>query len=409
MKKSTILLVAILMILFGCNKNSPSGPEQISVDISGEWKGYLLLDELGNEMTADSTYTLTITQDNASLTSTLIIPEEFGYTSPINLTGEIKNDSTFTLEGNYQKDEIKVYGALKEDHSLETSIVYANDEMHFLIMYKEEDLLTGSYDNTYKLEKKLGEYGNGRSIILVHGMDDNAHSWDKMLNYFDEHGISQTNNVWIFEYKWWRHIEENGYMMAKYVLEAQDNNRLSKDPIIIAHSMGGLVARAYITDDHFDGRQNFYRLVTLSTPHHGSNLAHFVPFGDSDGVGDLIPGHSFLNNLNSNETDIAQRSKYWLLNGRIGTYPSCYVLGKPLCYHWHHPKPTLIEKIGHGRLKKPNDGMVTNASARFDEDDYYETDHNVHRIDTFEWINHSYLNKDTRICKWVTDFIKDHQ
>jgi len=80
-----------------------------------------------------------------------------------------------------------------------------------------------------------------------------------------------------------------------------------------------------------------------------------------------------------------------------------------LCYHWHNPMPTYIEKAGHGKLDKPNDGMVTNASARFTGNEYYAEDNNVHRVNTFEWIDHKQLNKDERICKWVKDFINDHQ
>jgi triacylglycerol esterase/lipase EstA (alpha/beta hydrolase family) len=197
--------------------------------------------------------------------------------------------------------------------------------------------------------------------------------------------------------------------MENMISEKQDEGKISQYPIIIAHSMGGLVSRSYI----IASSGNFHRLVTLSTPHLGSTLAHFVPFGDEIGVGDLIPGHNFLNNLNSNSFEKTQRSKYWLLNGRVGTYPSCEkCIGdhcKYFCYHWHNPMPTIIEKVGHGKLDKPNDGMVTNASARFTGNQYYEEDNNVHRVATFEWIDHKQLNKDHRICKWVKEFINDHQ
>ena len=203
----------------------------------------------------------------------------------------------------------------------------------------------------------MGEIGTGRSIILVHGMDDNADSWNEMLDYFDNHGIDETNNVWVFQYDWKEHIDYNGNLMAAYVLGYQTENKITQDPIIIAHSMGGLVSRSYIANTQHADTTNFHRLVTLSTPHLGSELAHFVPFGDEDGVGDLIPGHAFINNLNSDSYEKTQRWKYWLLNGRVGTYPSCYVLHHPLCYKWHHPKPTYIEKVGHAKLDKPNDGI----------------------------------------------------
>ena len=53
--------------------------------------------------------------------------------------------------------------------------------------------------------------------------------------------------------------------------------------------------------------------------------------------------------------------------------------------------------------------MVTNASARFTGNKYYAADNNVHRVNTFEWIDHKRLNKDHRVCKWVKYFINSHQ
>jgi len=417
MKITQIKLIAVILTAFvmitSCSKDNPVEPEPITIDISGEWNGHLLLDGLGNERTSDSNYVLNVVQNNNSLTASLYIPDEFEFISPINFSGEIENDSTLTLTGIQDEAELTIHGIVEEDHSLEIAIEGIEQEAQFVIMYQEEDLLTGSFSNTYKLELKLGEIGTGRSIILVHGMDDNADSWNEMLDYFDDHGIDETNNVWVFEYKWWKHIDENGHMMAAYVLGAQIENKITKDPIIIAHSMGGLVSRSYIANTDYADTTNFYRLVTLSTPHLGSKLADIVPFGDEDGIGDLTPGHDFLDDLNSDSYEKTQRSKYWLLNGRVGTYPSCEkCIGDHciyLCYHWHNPMPTYIEKAGHGKLDKPNDGMVTNASARFTGNEYYAEDNNVHRVNTFEWIDHKQLNKDERICKWVKDFINDHQ
>ena len=42
--------------------------------------------------------------------------------------------------------------------------------------------------------------------------------------------------------------------------------------VIVAHSMGGLVARAYLRDH---GTRRVAKVITLGTPHHGTGLAHF--------------------------------------------------------------------------------------------------------------------------------------
>ncbi|MBL4560101.1 MAG: hypothetical protein JKX79_03865 [Labilibaculum sp.] len=403
-KLITVLFISIILSV-SCRK-SVVETEQISMDINGEWLGYLMSDGLGNEKTSDSSYTFDVIQSNNLLTATLGIPAEFGFNSSISFSGEIHSDSTLNMISTNNDTELKIFGTVNEDKSLEIVIDGAEQERQFILMYMEEHLLTSSYSNAHKLELKLGQIGTGRSIILVHGMNDNANSWKEMLAYLDEHDIDATNNVWIFEYKWWEPIAYNGYKMSEMVTEKQNENKITQHPIIIAHSMGGLVSRSYIK-----GHGDFYRLVTLSTPHLGSKLSHFVPFGTVSGVGDLIPGHDFLNELNSDTYEKAQRSKYWLLNGRISTYPACLdpIFHIPTCYHWHHPEPTHIEKIGHGKLNKPNDGMVANSSARFTGNDYYQRDNSVHRVNTFEWINHKNLNKNHRVCKWVKDFINDHQ
>jgi len=414
MKITQIKLIAVIFTAFlmmtGCNNDNPvAETEQISFDISGEWTGHILLDGLGNERTSDSSYIFIVVQNNNSITASLSMPDEFGFNSPINFTGEISNDSTLTMNG-FSDKELNIYGTWQKDKTLDIAIEGVEEENQFVIFHKEEDLLTSPLKiNEFELKKKLGEIGTGRSIILVHGMNDDADSWNEMLDYFDKHGVDTTNNVWVFQYNWILHISENGIYMQNMISEKQDEGEITQNPIIIAHSMGGLVSRSYI----ILSSGNFHRLVTLSTPHLGSFLAHIVPGGSTHGVGDMIPGHQFLDDLNSNSFEKTQRSKYWLLNGRIGTYPSCKkCIGDHcayFCYDWHNPDPTNIEKVGHGKLDKPNDGMVTNASARFTGNEYYDEDNNVHRINTFEWIDHKQLNKDDRVCKWVKDFINDHQ
>ncbi len=411
MKRNYFTLILFILLIFtACedDKSNSANATSTSININAQWKGYLLSDGSDIERTADTCYTINIYQSNTSLLANLSIPSEFNFPSPVELTGTIKNDSTFSLKGNSGNDTIVIQGTIEEDNSLHLIIDGIEEELQFVFLHKNNTLTTGSFSNQYFLELKLGQAGVGRSVILVHGMDDNSKSWDKMIDYLKDHNIGDSYNVWVYEYKWWNHIIENGEKMADFILECQDSSWVSMDPIIIAHSMGGLVSRAYIADYTHLKSTNFYRLVTLSTPHLGSKLSHFVPFGNTSGVGDLKPGSDFLNYIYNNTTDINSRSKYWLLNGRISTYHSCYHFGVPFCYHWHSPKPSLVEKTGHGVLDKPNDGMVTNASARFEGNSHYAGDKSPHVVNTFEWINHSYLNKDTRVCKWVKDFILDH-
>lgn len=406
LKKIKIILwgVALAILFVGCDKSDDSN--DVVKDISGEWAGYLLMDDSGSEVSADTLYSASIVQNGDTLTISLVLPPEFDFEEPIEFFG-LRDGEKLSLGGMLGNSEVVLNGIIEDENSLQFSITGITSQVQIVSFTKKQSLpSTASLTNSYKLELKLGTAGKGRSIILVHGMDDNAKTWDEMIDYFKDHDIAKNYNVWVFEYKWWLHIEDNGQKMYEMIGEKMSGD-LHEYPIIVAHSMGGLVSRSYISEDS-DSRYH-YRLITLGTPHLGSGLANLVNifvWADVTGVQDLAPNSDFLEDLNSNVTERQQRSTYWLLNGKVGTYFYCYAHIGDVCvtpgYKWHSPKPPANIKAGYAALSKPNDGMVPRRSARFEGDD------DVHRVDDFEWVDHISLNKNHDVCKWVTNFIKEH-
>ena len=399
MRKVILIMFTVILfaLLTGCGVSEPE-----LKDVGGEWVGNAIRDGSGNEISTLTPYGLWIDQNTNILTASLTLPPEFAIDSPIGLSGTVYGNEV-KLSGLSNDSEIIIDGLVDEENSLQIAIKGVGSEIYHVLLFKKEPPLLTVKVNDYKLEKKLGELDRGRSVILVHGMNDDAESWDDMLDYFDDHGISETNNVWVFQYKWQWHIEDNGIKMYNMIDEKQKDGDITEDPIIIAHSMGGLVARDYINRS----AGNFYRLVTLGTPHLGSglaNLAYIFDWANVTGVTDLAPGSDFLKYINSDDNE--WRSKYWLLNGKVGKYWVCdWHLGDTCMtghHEWHGDYPINI-KLGHVALSNPNDGMVPQSSARF------YGDNDVHHVDSFEWIDHISLNKDSRVCKWVSDFIKDHQ
>lgn len=63
---------------------------------------------------------------------------------------------------------------------------------------------------------------------------------------------------------------------------------------LIAHSMGGLVARFYL--QQLGGERRVDRLITLGTPHRGTHAANFLP---SPLARQLLPEGPFLRHLNA--------------------------------------------------------------------------------------------------------------
>src|SRR4029077_7637559 len=66
--------------------------------------------------------------------------------------------------------------------------------------------------------------------------------------------------------------------------------------VLVAHSMGGLVARAYLR--RF-GPRRVARLVTIATPHPASILAYSFP---GRGLSQMHPGNPWLTDLNRDES-----------------------------------------------------------------------------------------------------------
>ncbi len=86
---------------------------------------------------------------------------------------------------------------------------------------------------------------------------------------------------------------------AKAVADAVDDTR-SSTVDLIGFSMGGLVIRAYL--EHHDGLDRARHVVTLGSPHHGTNIAGAAAIADPglcvDACDQMTPGSAFLEELN---------------------------------------------------------------------------------------------------------------
>ncbi|MYM74698.1 alpha/beta fold hydrolase [Duganella sp. FT134W] len=111
-------------------------------------------------------------------------------------------------------------------------------------------------------------------VLLIHGYACNSGYWLPMSKLLKQAGISHYGID----------LEPPGASIDDFVPQVQAAvARLRRETgsaqvIILAHSMGGLVARAYLRDcvrRHADPA--VARVITLGTPHHGTALASFGP------------------------------------------------------------------------------------------------------------------------------------
>jgi CheY-like chemotaxis protein/predicted alpha/beta hydrolase family esterase len=107
-------------------------------------------------------------------------------------------------------------------------------------------------------------------VLLVHGYGCNSGYWSFLVPRLDRNNISHASID----------LEPVGGAIDDYVPALQNAVEelcaASGAPqvAIVAHSMGGLVARAWM---RAHGSARVARLVTLGTPHHGTSLANFGP------------------------------------------------------------------------------------------------------------------------------------
>lgn len=154
-------------------------------------------------------------------------------------------------------------------------------------------------------------------VVLIHGLDSDSVMWGSMVNLLQGEG----HQVAYFGYPDDGPIAEAGHLLADGFADLRLTHPAAKPAMVIAHSMGGLVARHYIEGPAFRGGVG--RLVMLGTPNHGSDWtgwrwaaewhsqykvcqregnwtwSRLTDDGSGEAATDLRPGSAFLTALNA--------------------------------------------------------------------------------------------------------------
>ena len=130
-------------------------------------------------------------------------------------------------------------------------------------------------------------------VVLVHGVLVNDGVWLMMRRYLVRHGIGAIYTInYGPPYGDIEHFAEQLGTRIESICAATGAARV----VLVGHSMGGLVARAYLRQR---GPARVERLITIGTPHHGSVLARaFI----GRCLAQMRPGSVWLEELNRNET-----------------------------------------------------------------------------------------------------------
>lgn len=155
-------------------------------------------------------------------------------------------------------------------------------------------LLTSSWTMLRPLGMQLQAPSTGVPVLLIHGYGCNSGYWQPMSKHLRAAGISHHGID----------LEPPGAGIDDFAPQVHAAvERLcaatgSARVIIVAHSMGGLVARAYLRRH---GATRIARVITLGTPHHGTALANFGPGSNAL---QMRRGSAWLASLASNEAEL---------------------------------------------------------------------------------------------------------
>jgi pimeloyl-ACP methyl ester carboxylesterase len=184
-----------------------------------------------------------------------------------------------------------------------------------------------------KLDEHEPEASRARPLaVLVHGYSSHPKSLESLRQSLSDRGICCA----LFAYPNDAPIQEAGTLLAGDLRKLARQDRARRVDIV-AHSMGGLVARLAIEDPGLDPG-NVRRLIMVGTPNHGTQWAEFpggldgcehlvwdpqttlreiVQSSFADGLNearsDLKPDSAFLKRLNSRERN--PRVRYSLILG----------------------------------------------------------------------------------------------
>ncbi|MEI7621365.1 MAG: alpha/beta hydrolase [Candidatus Moraniibacteriota bacterium] len=113
-------------------------------------------------------------------------------------------------------------------------------------------------------------------------------TYDDLVNNLKKNGYEEGVNLFLFPYQWRDSNINNAKRLRDKISEIKQQANWPKVDLV-AHSMGGLLAREYIESDYYQNDVN--QLITLGTPHNGSPEDYLIWDGGTPG---LTLGDKFL-------------------------------------------------------------------------------------------------------------------
>ena len=132
-------------------------------------------------------------------------------------------------------------------------------------------LVGASYEAAHTAEHDTDEKKRHNPVVLLHGFAMNRTNWIWLGRRLAARGIGPLYGTSYFSPQTIKRSARHLQQFVESVLAKEGGERVD----IVAHSLGGMVARYYI--ERLDGAKRVHRLVTIGSPHRGTAIAHFGP------------------------------------------------------------------------------------------------------------------------------------
>ncbi len=133
-------------------------------------------------------------------------------------------------------------------------------------------------------------------VLFVHGAAGTPTGWKEIADRLDP----QRFQPWLYYYPSGIQLDQVSRALNWMVLELQRKYQF-RELYVVAHSMGGLVARSFILQNAYEGRQNVIRhFISISTPWDGHKMSAKGVEQAPTAVPswrDMVPGSPFIRSL----------------------------------------------------------------------------------------------------------------
>ncbi|MFZ2975266.1 MAG: alpha/beta fold hydrolase, partial [Candidatus Moraniibacteriota bacterium] len=104
-------------------------------------------------------------------------------------------------------------------------------------------------------------------------LDPILHTYSNLASSFEKNGYEKEKNLFEFPYEWRNENSITAGDLKNKIQEIREETKISRVDLV-AHSMGGLVARQYI--EKLDQENNIDQLITLGTPQKGAPESYLM-------------------------------------------------------------------------------------------------------------------------------------